>query len=267
MDRLKAALYGSLAFLRRPSDTATETPPAQDSTPPAAISTVIDEHFVPAFGLDLEPYLECGDMVGAHHLLRYRWALRVIADRPPVVALLDVACGAGYGSYLLAQSFPAMQVVGADYDPAAVEHARRTYQLPNLEFRHGDVTRWEETIGPTVFACVTSFDTIEHCAHRELMLESLVAHLHPDGALLFSTPCGADVTSTHPEWEHHRIEYSTASLYDFLRRYFGAILRPDGPDFPHRDVFDSLQGTGISYALRLNPVVCTAPIVIDNPYR
>ncbi len=228
---------------------------------------VVDEHFVPGMGLDLEPYLRAGNTTGAHHLLRYEWACSVLRDLRPVGSVLDIACGAGYGSYLMAKRLPETRVVGVDYDPAAVRRALREYALPNLEYRVGDCTRLDETVGGDPFDCVVSFDTIEHVAHREVMMEGLVNHLRPGGRLLLSTPCGRAQNLLHPRWGHHRLEYSAASLYDFLRRYFRTVQRPEDGTLPHLDVFDRLRGTGIQYTLRLNPVICSDPIVIPNPYR
>jgi hypothetical protein len=142
------------------------------------------------------------------------------------------------------------------------------YSLSNLEYKFGDGIRWDETIGNAVFDCVINFDTIEHVSHREIMMQNLVEHLHKNGSLLFSTPCGHMNTVFQPEWEHHKIEYSAASLYDFLKRYFNTILRPDDNTLPHREVFDKTnQNSSIGYLLRMNPVVCMDPIVIANPYK
>jgi 2-polyprenyl-3-methyl-5-hydroxy-6-metoxy-1,4-benzoquinol methylase len=228
---------------------------------------VINEHFVPMLGTELDPYIKARNKTAVHHLLRYQWARCVLDDIAPKRALLDIACGSGYGSYMLAQAFPDCRVVGADYDRAAIQHAQKNYVLPNLAYTFGDTNTWVETIGDSVFDCVVSFDTLEHVDHRDIMMENLVAHLSPSGCLLLSTPCGRDANNVSPRWVHHRLEYSAASLYDFLRRYFETIVRPDGPDFPHSEVFDQIEGTGITYELKLNPVVCLNPITVQNPYR
>lgn len=224
-----------------------------------------DEHFVPINGLDLTPYIQANDIGGIHHLIRYKWALKVLADLHPR-KILDVACGAGYGSYLFAHQFPNASIIGADYDAKAVELAQKEYSLPNLEYRVSDVMCWEDTIGATIFDCIVSFDTIEHVPHREIMMENLVHHLHKSGSLLLSTPSGSLVNILHPEWQYHRIEYSAASLYDFLKRYFKTILRPDALLLPHADIFDETHGTGADYLLWINPVICKHPVVFYNPY-
>ena len=168
---------------------------------------------------------------------------------------------------MIARHIPSLNVTGVDYDPSAIRMAQKTYTLPNLKFQQGDAIRWDGALNDQSYDCITSFDTLEHVLHREIMLENLVRHLKPGGCLLLSTPCGSDVNNLHPFWPHHKIEYSTASLYDFLRRYFETILAPDMPGFPNLDVFDVLKGTGVSYLLQLNPVVCKNPVIFPNPYR
>jgi hypothetical protein len=51
-----------------------------------------------------------------------------------------------------------------------------------------------------------------------------------------------------------------------LRRYFSEVLRPDDGALPHLEVFERLRVTPVSYLLRMNPVACRGPIVIENPY-
>lgn len=228
---------------------------------------VVNEHFVPALGLDLTPYLERGDRTAVHHLLRYQWAIAALEDEPAPQRILDMACGSGYGTAFIAARLPTSSVVGADYDATGVGYAREHYRLLNLNFIQADAHRWEETLGPERYDCVVSFDTLEHSAHRDIFMENLVRHLNPGGRLFFSTPCGNDVNDLRPRWLHHAIEYSTASLYDFLRRYFAVVQRSEDADFPHKDVFDQLRGSKVDYLLRLNPVLCRDPIHVANPYR
>ena len=180
--------------------------------------------------------------------------------------MLDVACGAGYGSHKLALRFPATFVLGGDYDAEAISFARSRYDAPNLAFAHADVTSWDdETLGS--FDRVVSFDTIEHVEHREIMMQNLVDHMAPDGVLLLSTPVKSK-TLLNPGWEHHKIEFSKWALYDFLRRYFGEVLAPDLGTLPCVEVFDRINhGDPPVYTLKMNPVICRQPIRIARPKR
>src|SRR5687767_13674188 len=104
------------------------------------------EFYVPEEGLDLHHYLAKELPEGAtpkqhrllkqavHHLARYHWAAEVLRETAPGL-VLDVACGAGYGSFLLAEALPGHTVVGGDYDPRAVAQAKARYSGDNLEFR------------------------------------------------------------------------------------------------------------------------------------
>ncbi|MCL7411977.1 MAG: class I SAM-dependent methyltransferase, partial [Methanosarcinaceae archaeon] len=108
-------------------------------------STIIDEHFVPESGLDLNTYIKNGDIAGVHHLIRYYWTREIIKDNLSTKTIFDIACGAGFGSYLIAKNFPNIDVIGADYDHQAIEGAQKNYSLPNLTFQFGDGCRWDET--------------------------------------------------------------------------------------------------------------------------
>lgn len=248
---------------RRPT-----SPPPVTSSLPIETPTghrVVDEHFTPAAALDLETYIEAGDLTAIHHLARYLWARELLPHG--ATRLLDLGCGSGYGSFLMAEARPEASVIGVDYDAQAVEHARQHHQLRNLSFAVGDPTDWGGTIGGSTFDVITCFDVIEHVLHRELLLEAIAQHLAPDGALYFSTPCASDHNTLRPAWEHHRIEYSTASLYDLLSRYFSEVVRSDDAEFPGRSFFEALHARGVLYELRLNPVICRRAIRISNPYR
>src|ERR1700754_1445255 len=65
------------------------------------------------------------------HLAVYEW----IASRVAGGRVLDLACGEGYGSDVLAGS--AAAVVGLDANPEAYEHARQRYRRSNLSFQRG----------------------------------------------------------------------------------------------------------------------------------
>jgi SAM-dependent methyltransferase len=225
-------------------------------------ANIVNEFFVPEPETTISDYLARGLTTAVHHLIRYEWAQAVLAEARPPSRILDVACGSGYGSNALACRFPDAEVVGADYDETAVSHAESLYEAPNLTFVRANVMEWPETLGD--FDYIVSFDTIEHVPHRELMLENVVEHLDAEGSLLLSTPVYGE-NHLVPEWEHHHVEYSAASLYDFLRRYFEEVLAPDFGRLPCEHVFDEINRETVVYLLRMNPVVCRKPVRVHWP--
>jgi SAM-dependent methyltransferase len=113
------------------------------------------------------------------HLAVYEW----IAGRTQGARVIDMACGEGYGSAVLARS--AALVVGVDANPEAHEHARLRYASENLRFERGLV----ETHGEHAqFDAVVLLQTIEHLHDPAATLEHFRALLAPGGTAYISTP-------------------------------------------------------------------------------
>ena len=98
--------------------------------------------------------------------------------------VLDIACGEGYGSALLAQV--ARSVVGVDVSDEAVEFARQSYQRDNLRFLTGDGQAIP--LADASVDLVASFETLEHLYEQDQFLAECRRVLRPGGLLLISTP-------------------------------------------------------------------------------
>lgn len=225
------------------------------------------EFFVP-MSLDLGHSIEQRDKQGIHHLIRYEWTKSLIRELGPFPRVLECGSGAGYGSYLLAKEYPDCQFLAVDYDPYATEYARAKYQRPNLRFETVDVRQWQHRFHVNPFELILSFDVIEHIDHREIFLHNIVHYLSQNGTLLLSTPCGARRTRANPAWEHHKVEYNALHLFDFLRRFFSTIMRPDDPslNFPAFNVFHRLSDIEVDYLNVMNPLILRNSILYENPY-
>jgi SAM-dependent methyltransferase len=113
------------------------------------------------------------------HLAVYAW----IAPRIAGARAIDMACGEGYGSDVLARS--AASVTGLDANPDAYEHARLRYRGANLRFDRGLV----ETYGEAgAYDAVVFLQTIEHVHDPRAVLEHFRTILVPGGAAYVSTP-------------------------------------------------------------------------------
>jgi len=121
------------------------------------------------------------------HWHRYHFAAPIVAGRD----VLDIACGTGYGSALLAQH--AARVTGADLAQPAIDHARARYAaVPNLEFRQADCAALPFPDGS--FDAVVSFETLEHIAAQEAFLDEVRRVLRPAGLLILSCPNRVEYT-------------------------------------------------------------------------
>jgi SAM-dependent methyltransferase len=113
------------------------------------------------------------------HLAVYEW----IAPRVAAGDVLDMACGEGYGSDVLARR--ASSVVGVDGNPDAHEHARLRYGRPGLSFERGLV----ESFGSaSQFDAVVFLQTIEHVQDPAAVLAHFRSLLRPGGVVFVSTP-------------------------------------------------------------------------------
>jgi SAM-dependent methyltransferase len=146
------------------------------------------------------------------HLAVYQW----IAARCRGLRLVDLACGEGYGSDLLAAT--AREVIGVDANPEAHEHARLRYRRPNLEFRRGLVEDFDQPVDGVVF-----LQTIEH-VHEPGELLRRFASIAPVSYV--STPnrltlAGPDAEKSENPW--HLREYDAGEYRELLEPHFGDV--------------------------------------------
>jgi SAM-dependent methyltransferase len=112
------------------------------------------------------------------HLVVYEW----IAARLGGKRVVDMACGEGYGSDLIAAEGAAM-VTGVDANPETHEHARMRYLRPNLRFARDLVESFTEPCDAVVF-----LQTIEHVQDPGAILEHFKSMLEAGGTVYVSTP-------------------------------------------------------------------------------
>ena len=154
------------------------------------------------------------------HWHRYHFAAPLVAGRDT----LDIACGAGYGSALLARH--AAKVVGADLSQEAIDHARTTYaSVANLAFTRADCSSLP--FPDASFDAVVSFETIEHVSAQEKFLTEVRRVLRPEGLFVLSSP-------NKFEYTDRRGFSNEFHLRELYREELAALL---APHFPHSTWF------------------------------
>ena len=121
------------------------------------------------------------------HLAVYEW----IAARCSGLSVVDMACGEGYGTRVLARR--AASVTGVDANPEAHEHARLKYSAPGVRFVRDVVDGYMEECDAVVF-----LQTIEHVQDPAAVLRHLRGMLRPGGTVYVTTP---NVLTLAPEGE------------------------------------------------------------------
>jgi SAM-dependent methyltransferase len=165
------------------------------------------ERFIP--GVQGEIWLE--------HWHRYLFAARWAAGK----RVLDVACGEGYGSAVLARE--AAHVTGVDLSEAAIAHARNAYaDRRNLAFIAASCTALP--LPAATFDTVVSFETIEHIERQEAFLDQVARVLAPGGVFVLSCPNKVEYSDKRNyQNEFHVKELYREELARLVARHFPEV--------------------------------------------
>ena len=145
------------------------------------------------------------------HLQRYEFAGNYVKGKD----VLDIACGIGYGSYILSQS--AQNVVGIDKDGKTIEYARRKYKKENLNFISLDAEKICSYINET-FDVIISYETIEHVDNPGKFIASLYKLLRKSGTFILSVPNG--LIDEYSSSLHHKHFFRLRTLKRILKDKF-----------------------------------------------
>lgn len=121
------------------------------------------------------------------HIARYYFATPYIQGR-----VLDIACGAGYGSHMVAKERKRelIQLVAVDNDKDTIDYANREYHHQKIVYRQADALDPDLPGKLGMFDTILSFETIEHVADDRLFMDNLYQMLKPGGKLILSSPFG-----------------------------------------------------------------------------
>jgi GT2 family glycosyltransferase/ubiquinone/menaquinone biosynthesis C-methylase UbiE len=154
-----------------------------------------------------------GGNIALEHWHRYLAAKHLVEGKD----VLDIACGDGYGSFVLAET--AKSVVGVDINQESIIAAQENYFKSNLTFMEGNCDA--VPLGDGSVDCVISFETLEHHNQHEEMLKEIKRVLRPSGLLVLSTPDRCIYSEKLGICnEFHVRELNREELESLLKRYF-----------------------------------------------
>ena len=150
------------------------------------------------------------------HKIRYLFAKKFIKGK----VVLDIACGNGYGTYLLANS-EAKFVYGIDNSRKAIDYAKKNHDQKNISFNLGNAEKIN--LKNNSIDLVVSFETIEHLKYPNKFLNEVKRILKPNGLFILSTPNREISYEDNP---YHLKEYTLPELNmllsDFSKKvYYG----------------------------------------------
>lgn len=152
----------------------------------------------------------------AEHYQRYNAVLNIVKGKK----VLDAACGAGYGTALMASV--AEEVTGIDISSEAISFANHRYSdISNARYLEASIA--ELPFSDNTFDVIVSFETIEHVNEdlQNKFLKEIKRCLKDDGILIISSPdkrTYSDLPDFHNEF--HVKEFYFDEFDAFLHREF-----------------------------------------------
>jgi len=146
------------------------------------------------------------------HLRAYQFCLPLAAE----LDVLDVGCGCGTGSNLLARA--ARSVTAIDRSSMALQFARRRWKQANLRFLRMDAHTLQ--FAAASFDFIITNENIEHLDPLEPHVAELARVLRPGGMVFVGTP---DPAKTVHKNRYHQREMTAAELQELLGHHFRAI--------------------------------------------
>lgn len=119
------------------------------------------------------------------HLTRYCLADAMLR---PNLTILDIACGTGYGTHLMAEK--AFSVIGVDASDEAIDFAKSFWPHEKAAFHRASAGEWFAQDHAKYDAIVT-YQTVEHMYDAQLFLRAIWSRLCAGGVLFLSSPNAA----------------------------------------------------------------------------
>lgn len=162
------------------------------------------ERMIPGFSLGF---------VEHDHKERYNLILDLVKDKE----VLDIACGAGYGAYLMATEGNAKCIYACDINEQTIKYAKYRYKNKKINYL---VQNAENLNLTNKFDVAVSFETIEHLVHYNYFLESIRNRLKSDGIFIVSTPLANKEIDCPPSNPYHVQEWNFKYFQHIISQYF-----------------------------------------------
>jgi trans-aconitate 2-methyltransferase len=179
----------------------------------------------------------------------------------PVANAVDIGCGPGNSTELLARRYPQAVVIGLDSSAEMIEAARK--RLPSVRFEIGDIAAWQAP--DSHFDLILANAVLQWLPHHASVLPTLLGKLAKGGSLAVQIPdnlaepahrlmreIAADATWAHKltraveargvrhgaEWYYRALRDSCATVNIWLTTYYHPL---DGADA----VVEWFKGSGL----------------------
>ena len=166
--------------------------------------------------LHMDMLRETGSRSDAH-VGRYYFATKFIR---PGDAVLDAACGLGYGSHVVRSLTKARSITSIDGSDYAVDYAQHNFGEEGIAFRQGLLPDCLAAIADNSIDHVICFETLEHVQDPVGLLAEFHRVLTPGGRITCSVPNDwSDETGDDPNPFHLHV-YNKSRFLEELKQFF-----------------------------------------------
>lgn len=158
-------------------------------------------------------------MEAAIHVGRYS----ILKDFCQGKTVLDIACGEGYGSAIIAKEWGAKEVIGVDISEEAINNAHSNFGgYDNLKFLQCSVYDLTNVLKNKKFDVVVSLETIEHLEFPEVFLSLISSYKKHNGIIVISCPNDNLYYPTDLERNpYHFKKYTENHFYNMAEKVLG----------------------------------------------
>jgi SAM-dependent methyltransferase len=163
------------------------------------------------------------------HLARYEWVASRLAKRATII---DLACGIGYGSSILADA--GAKVFAFDNDAEAIAYGSKHYHRRSVSFSVKDATKVRKLPAADAAVC---FETIEHLEHPLELLKKL----RRSAPVLYASVPNED----RFPWRNYRFHfrhYTAAQFAELLAEAGFEVTEWLGQEGPQSEVETGMNG-------------------------
>ncbi|NLJ31277.1 MAG: methyltransferase domain-containing protein [Clostridiales bacterium] len=183
---------------------------------------------------------------------------RIDCENPKKI--LDIGCGPGNSSKVLAQRYPDADILGIDNSPAMIEAAK--IQHPDIRFMQCDANRDLRTMDRD-FDIIFSNACIQWIPDHDTLLKNMMCLLKPGGIIAIQTPMNyqepihqiiKEISASHKwssQFENPRIVYNLtqSEYYDLLSNIASDFCMWETTYFhkmkSHGDIIKWYRATGL----------------------
>jgi 2-polyprenyl-3-methyl-5-hydroxy-6-metoxy-1,4-benzoquinol methylase len=162
--------------------------------------------------------VEAGGLLAASHVHRYEFAAGLVAG----LSVLDLCCGSGYGSRILARSAGSVHGVDIAADAIATALAEDDgAEADRVTFERADALGYLRALGAGNFDAVVCFEGLEHVDDPDTLVTELLRLADGGTALILSIPNSRGFDERN---EFHKTDYGYEEMSAVSERFPGAVV-------------------------------------------